>query len=72
MTFRWAALFTEAGKKNDRLVLAAGRRVRSNDDGRELPENSFWPAALASRKRETSLTLATYVPIMILDSLGLR
>jgi len=72
MTFRYVALFTEACKKSDRLVLPASWRVHFNDDGRELPENSFWPAALASRKREASLTLAAYIPIMILDSLGLR
>ena len=58
--------------KTNRLVLPTGWRVRSIDDGRALPENSFWPAALASWKREASLTLAAYVPIMILDSLGRR
>jgi hypothetical protein len=58
--------------KTNRLVLPAGWKVRSNDDGRELSENSFRSAAFASRKRQASLTLAACVPIMILDNLGLR
>ena len=48
MTFRCAALCTEAGKKSDRLDLREGWRVRSNDDGRELSEGSFRLTALAS------------------------